>query len=80
MANGDEATERDIEEEDDRARGRHRGGSPSAIAAALTRDPQPGPQHWGGPRPRRTQPDTLFPRTFPRFAPGDERGGRPFPT
>ena len=57
--------------EDDRAgraRGRHRGGSPSAIAEALTKDPQPGPQHWGGPRPRRAEPDVFFPR-FPRLAP-----------
>ncbi|WP_051049586.1 hypothetical protein [Nocardiopsis ganjiahuensis] len=52
-------------------RGRQRGGSPSAISEALKKDPQPGPQHWGGPRPRRAEPDVFFPRKFPRFSPED---------
>lgn len=43
------------------SRGRPRGGaSPSAIAGALHRTPHPGPQHWGGPRPRKTDPDPFF--------------------
>ncbi len=50
---------------------RQRGGSPSAISGALKKDPQPGPQHWGGPRPRRAEPDTYFPRMFPRLSPRD---------
>ncbi|GAA1469630.1 hypothetical protein NE857_30140 [Nocardiopsis exhalans] len=59
------------EEEPARARGRQRGGSPSAISGALKKDPQPGPQHWGGPRPRRAEPDVFFPRKFPRLSPRD---------
>ncbi|MDT0329013.1 calcium-binding protein [Nocardiopsis lambiniae] len=46
--------------DDSRARSRQRGGSPSAIAAALHRPPHPGPQHWGGPRPRKVEPDPFF--------------------
>lgn len=41
---------------------RRRGASPSAIAGALHRVPHPGPQHWGGPRPRKAEPDPFFPR------------------
>lgn len=52
-------------------KGRQRGASPSAIAGALNRDPQPGPQHWGGPRPKRAEPRTYFTRKFPRFSPND---------
>ncbi|GAA1099278.1 hypothetical protein [Nocardiopsis metallicus] len=59
------------EGEPERARGRQRGGSPSAISGALKKDPQPGPQHWGGPRPRRAEPDVFFPRKFPRLSPKD---------
>ncbi|WP_017603333.1 hypothetical protein [Nocardiopsis alkaliphila] len=70
MADREDRTEPDTEQESGRTRGRRRGGSPSAIAAALTKDPQPGPQHWGGPRPRRPEPDVFFPR-FHRFAPED---------
>ncbi|MEU3306924.1 calcium-binding protein [Nocardiopsis sp. NPDC055551] len=69
MANGDYETERDTERGNGRSRGRQRGGSPSAIASALSRDPHPGPQHWGGPRPRRAEPEVFFPRRFPRFSP-----------
>src|SRR5699024_12306153 len=44
---------------------RPRGGSPSAIAEARQRTPHPGPQHWGGPRPRRSpQPDPFFSPTL----------------
>ncbi|WP_087096473.1 calcium-binding protein [Nocardiopsis sp. JB363] len=71
MANEEDGTGRDTERENGRTRGRQRGGSPSAIASALSRDPHPGPQHWGGPRPRRADPDTFFPRRFPRPAPED---------
>ncbi|GAA0991284.1 MULTISPECIES: calcium-binding protein [Nocardiopsis] len=39
---------------------RQRGGSASAIANALHRTPHPGPQHWGGPRPRKADPDPFF--------------------
>jgi len=39
---------------------RQRGGSASAIANALHRTPHPGPQHWGGPRPRKATPDPFF--------------------
>ena len=52
-------------------KGRQRGASPSAIADALNRDPQPGPQHWGGPRPKRAEPRTYLTRKFPRFSPND---------
>lgn len=41
-------------------RPRQRGGSDSAIAGALHRTPHPGPQHWGGPRPRKATPDPFF--------------------
>ncbi|WP_436886198.1 calcium-binding protein [Nocardiopsis dassonvillei] len=41
-------------------RQRQRGGSPAAIAGALHRTPHPGPQHWGGPRPRKADPDPFF--------------------
>lgn len=41
-------------------RSRQRGGSPAAIAGALHRTPHPGPQHWGGPRPRKADPDPFF--------------------
>jgi hypothetical protein len=62
---------REPDRESTPARGRQRGGSPSAISEALKRDPQPGPQHWGGPRPRRPEPDVYFPRKFPRLSPND---------
>ncbi|GAB2516924.1 calcium-binding protein [Nocardiopsis aegyptia] len=39
---------------------RQRGASTSAIAGALQRTPHPGPQHWGGPRPRRKPPEPFF--------------------
>ncbi|GHC77645.1 hypothetical protein GCM10007079_15000 [Nocardiopsis terrae] len=65
-------TAREPEQEPARtARARQRGGSPSAISGALKKDPQPGPQHWGGPRPRRAEPDVFFPRKFPRLSPND---------
>ncbi|WP_116246263.1 calcium-binding protein [Nocardiopsis sp. FIRDI 009] len=50
----------DRSHEDGRTRTRQRGGSESAIARALHRDPHPGPQHWGGPRPRRVERDPFF--------------------
>lgn len=59
------------DQEPARPKGRQRGGSPSAISGALKKDPQPGPQHWGGPRPRRAEADVFFPRKFPRFSPND---------
>ncbi|MFD6950956.1 calcium-binding protein [Nocardiopsis sp. TSRI0078] len=59
-------------EEQDRSPGRQRGGSPSAIAGALHRTPHPGPQHWGGPRPRKMEPDPFFPR---RLGPPPEHRG-----
>ncbi|MBQ1081206.1 hypothetical protein [Nocardiopsis sp. B62] len=68
MADGDRD---DMTELGDDAKGRQRGGSPSAISGALKKDPQPGPQHWGGPRPRRADPDRFFPRKFPRLSPKD---------
>ncbi|AFR08699.1 MULTISPECIES: hypothetical protein [Nocardiopsis] len=73
MAGEDDRTERETGRTPG-SRGRQRGGSPSAIASALTRDPQPGPQHWGGPRPRRAKPDVFFPRDFPHLAPPKKRG------
>ncbi|WP_460771968.1 calcium-binding protein [Nocardiopsis nanhaiensis] len=48
------------EQEGDRRMGQQRGGSPSAISGALKRDPHPGPQHWGGPRPRRVDRDPFL--------------------
>ncbi|MFL1438595.1 calcium-binding protein [Nocardiopsis protaetiae] len=45
-------------------RPRQRGGSPAAIAEALHRTPHPGPQHWGGPRPRKAEPDPFFSSTL----------------
>ena len=42
------------------SRSRQRGASPAAIAGALHRTPHPGPQHWGGPRPRKADPDPFF--------------------
>ncbi|MEU3020794.1 MULTISPECIES: hypothetical protein [unclassified Nocardiopsis] len=56
---------------DEGAGGRQRGGSPSAISGALKKAPHPGPQHWGGPRPRRSEPERLFPRSFARLSPKD---------
>ncbi|NYH52073.1 MULTISPECIES: calcium-binding protein [Nocardiopsis] len=56
----------------DRPLNRQRGGSPSAIAGALHRTPHPGPQHWGGPRPRKTEPDPFFPK---RLGPPPESRG-----
>lgn len=53
-----------------RTTARQRGGSPAAIAGALHRTPHPGPQHWGGPRPRKTDPDPFFPN---RLGPPPER-------
>ncbi|WP_017613242.1 hypothetical protein [Nocardiopsis salina] len=45
----------------DNNRARPKGGaSPSAIAGALSRTPHPGPQHWGGPRPRKAPREQLF--------------------
>ncbi|MBB6118131.1 calcium-binding protein [Nocardiopsis algeriensis] len=60
--------------EPERPRAGQRGGSPSAISGALRRDPHPGPQHWGGPRPRRSEP-----RPLPRFrlgGPPENRSGQ----
>lgn len=57
---GDERQEES--EEEVRPPTRQRGASPSAIAGALHRTPHPGPQHWGGPRPRKTESDPFFPR------------------
>ncbi|MFV2196502.1 hypothetical protein [Nocardiopsis sp. LOL_012] len=54
--------ERSDDGEPPRPRGRQRGASPSAISGALHRTPHPGPQHWGGPRPRRAERDPLFPK------------------
>lgn len=55
----DESRHEDGPEENNR--GRPKGGaSPSAIAGALHRTPHPGPQHWGGPRPRRAPREPLF--------------------
>ncbi|MFD6096733.1 calcium-binding protein [Nocardiopsis flavescens] len=51
------------DDHDDEPRGRtarQRGGSPAAISGALSRTPHPGPQHWGGPRPRKAERDPFF--------------------
>ncbi|MFE0270516.1 calcium-binding protein [Nocardiopsis alba] len=51
------------ERETDETRDTGRGGSASAISAALSRTITSGPSHWGGKRPPRSTPTTPLPDT-----------------